>query len=94
MIDKYSELRLFLTSIGMLQTSYYSYATTIPSNKYRTIDVTFDIVSGKLHIIYPDIEYNKQNPYSPKKNNVAVATNPEDFEICKHTILKAINNFV
>ena len=94
MVDKYSDLRLFLLSVGLTQTAYYTYGAEIPSDKYRTFNVSFDLVSGKLHIIYPEIEYNKQNPYSPKKNNVTVELNTDDLESCKHMIIKTLNRFM
>ena len=94
MIDRYADLRIFLISIGMLQVSYYSYATEIPSDKYRNINVYFDLTTGELRVVYPDIEYNMQNPYSPKKRNNLVKLNTDDLELCKHMIVKTISNFM
>ena len=88
MVEKYSELRLGLLGLGFV-------SQNINSTLYKVVigDKTFIVLLDGccMNAIYPDYEYNKQNPYSPKDMQVDYTWDKDETIQC---ILANITKFM
>jgi hypothetical protein len=79
MVEKYSELRLGLLGLGFI-------SQNLNGTLYKTIvgDKTFLVFldAGTMNAVYPDYEYNKNNPYSTKDIQIDYTWNKEETNAC------------
>lgn len=88
MVEKYSELRLGLLGLGFV-------SQNINSTLYKVVigDKTFIVFLDGccMNAVYPDYEYNRKNPYSPKDMQVDYTWDQDETNQC---ILANITKFM